>query len=243
VSRRNLADLELQQGHLGAAIAQATRAEAQFRAREDWRGLADAGVLRVQALLFAHADAQARAALQELAKPIAQASTEQQGIAALLRAELAARGGDRTASERAFAEARRFAAASGVKQLQLLVALHEPADVERLDRDTAALGNVPLRLQWAEMRMRQLTANSSGQAQAARLYRELLPLLRRGDNLRGFRLHGHGAQALAASDAAAAASARDNACRALETLRTGLPAELRAPFDAADEIRQSGTGC
>ena len=31
VSRRNLAELELQQGHLGAAIEQASKAEAQFR--------------------------------------------------------------------------------------------------------------------------------------------------------------------------------------------------------------------
>jgi eukaryotic-like serine/threonine-protein kinase len=242
VSRRNLAELELQQGHLDAAIEQAGKAEAQFRAREDWRGLADAGLLRVQALLFAHADAQARKALGELADAVTQASTEQRGIAALLQAELAARSSDRNARDRALADARRFATASGVKQLQLLVALHDTAATARLDRETSSLGNVPLRLQWSEAEMRRLIATAPGHAQAARLYRDTLPLLRRGDQLRAFQLHALGAKALSATDAAAAASARGNACRALETLRTRQPAALRASFDASDDVRQLDAG-
>lgn len=235
VSRRNLAELELQQGHLDSAIEQASKAETQFRAREDWRGLADAGLLRVQALSSARADAQARKALDELAKAVEQASTEQRGIAALLQAELA---GDPASRGRALADAQRFAAASGVKQLQLLVALHGATDMARLDRETAALGNVPLRLRWTETGMRRLAAIPDGHARAAQLYREALPLLRRGDYLRAFQLHGFGAMALSASDAAAAASARTNACRARDTLRTRLPAALRAAFDASQETRQ-----
>jgi tetratricopeptide (TPR) repeat protein len=237
VSRRNLAELELQQGHLDSAIQQAGKAEAQFRAREDWRGLADAGLLRVQALLFAHADAEARKALDELASAVQQASTEQRGIAALLRAELADRATDRSARARALAEARRFATASGVRQLQLLVALADSNDSARLDRETTALGNVPLRLQWAEAEMQRLATAPPGHAQAARLYRDVLPLLRRGDYLRAFQLHGLGAKAMA-TDAAASASARGNSCRALEALRTRMPTVLRTSFDASDDVRK-----
>ncbi|MFC5576441.1 protein kinase [Lysobacter niabensis] len=242
VSRRNLAELELQLGHLDAAIEQAGKAEAQFRAREDWRGLADAGLLRVQALLFAHADVDARKALDELASAVKQASTEQRGIAALLQAELEDRARDRAARDLALADARRLARASGVKQLQLLVALHEPADAARLDRETSTLGNVPLRLQWTEAEMRRLTATAAGHAQAARLYREALPLLRRGDYLRAFQLHALGSKALSTTDAAAGASASGNACRALEALHGHLPPALRTSFDASDEVRPLGAG-
>ncbi|HEU0306359.1 MAG TPA: tetratricopeptide repeat protein, partial [Lysobacter sp.] len=238
VSRRNLAELEFQQGHLDSAIEQAGKAETQFRAREDWRGLADAGLLRVQALLSVHANADARKALDGLSSAVAQASTEQRGIAALLRAELAGRAADRTARAAAIADARRFATASGVKQLQLLVALAESTDATRLDGATASLGNVPLRLLWAEAEMRRLASTPSGAAQAARLYRDVLPLLRRGDYRRAFQLHAFGAKALSATDAATAASARGNACRALEALRARLPAAMRATFDASDDVRQ-----
>jgi tetratricopeptide (TPR) repeat protein len=55
VSRRHLAELELRQGHLQAAIEQATKAEASFRQRKDPRGASDAGLLRVEALLAARA--------------------------------------------------------------------------------------------------------------------------------------------------------------------------------------------
>jgi hypothetical protein len=156
----------------------------------------------------------------------------------LLRAELAGRTGDRTTRAAALADARRFATASGVRQLQLLVALAESTDATRLDGDTSTLGNVPLRLLWAEAEMRRLASTPTGAAQAARLYRDVLPVLRRGDYRRAFQLHALGAKASSATDAGAAASARGNACEALEALRTRLPAAMRATFDASDEVRQ-----
>ncbi|MGH8078759.1 MAG: tetratricopeptide repeat protein, partial [Lysobacter sp.] len=87
VSRRNLAELEWLQGHLAAAITQARQAMKLFDERKDPRGLADAGLLEVQALLAARADGAASNALDKLAPSIAQAPAEQRGIAALLRAE------------------------------------------------------------------------------------------------------------------------------------------------------------
>jgi hypothetical protein len=69
-----------------------------------------------------------------------------------------------------------------------------------------------------------------------------LPLLRRGDYLRAFQVHGLGAKALSTTDAAAGASARGSSCRALEALRSRMPAALRTSFDASDEVRQLDAG-
>ncbi|MFD0739487.1 protein kinase [Lysobacter koreensis] len=241
VSRRNLAELELLQGHLDTAIEQASKAEALFGQREDARGQADAGLLRVQALLAAHADAAARTALDALAAPIAQASAEQRGIAALLRAQLARRGGDRAAQATALAEARRQAQASGVRLLQLQVALQatgsggtDPA----LDAASAALGHAGLRLQWTQAAM-QHALETRDAGTAVRLYRDALPLLRRGDTLGAAELHGLGARALTAQgDSVAAMRASDSASAAMAVLRTRMPENLRTGFDAAAQIAQ-----
>jgi len=69
-----------------------------------------------------------------------------------------------------------------------------------------------------------------------------LPLLRRGDYLRAFQVHGLAAKTLSATDAAAGASARGNACRALEALRSRMPPTLRKSFDASEEIRPLAAG-
>jgi tetratricopeptide (TPR) repeat protein len=235
VSRRNLAELELQQGHLDAAIDQAGKAEALFRERDDLRGQADAGLLRVQALMAAHADVDARKVLAELKDPIAQASSEQRGIAALLDAMLAARAGNAAASKQALAQARQFAAASGIRQLQLRVALHGTDDVAALGTQISALGHVPLRLEWAEATMVRARATPGREPDIARLYREAAPLLRRGDYGRAFRIHDLAAATL--GDPNAARSAADQACTALDKLRVHVPAALRAGFEASREIQ------
>ncbi|HEY0501961.1 MAG TPA: protein kinase [Lysobacter sp.] len=233
VSRRNLAELEWQQGHLDAAIEQAGKAETLFREREDWRGLADAGLVRVQALLAAHADADARKTLDELAKPIEQASAEQRGMAALLRAELADRSGDRAARTAALAQARQFAMASGVRQLQLQVALYEPGAGANLDRDTTALGNMPLRIRWLLASMRHAVDRNDPSAVLA-AYREAQPLLRRGDQVDAHRLHAFAARAFAATgDADHAGEAGAAAQAALKSLRAHVPAAYAPRFDAA----------
>lgn len=237
VSRRNLGELELMQGRIGAALAQLDAAAALFRQREDARGQADVGLLRAQALAAAHADAQARAALDALAPQLAQASSEQRGIAALLRAQLARAGGDRNGERAALALARREADRSGVRLLQLQVAL-QGADADgklapALEQDIAALGHAGLRLQAAGERMR--LALAAGDADAAlRAYRDAQPLLRRGDHLEAATLHALAAQAQRAQGRAPDAAASD--ARALaerQRLREQLPPPLRAGYDPA----------
>ncbi len=235
VSRRNLAELELLQGHLAAAITQSRQAMKLFDERKDPRGLADAGLIEVQALMAAYGNEAASGAMGKLAPAIAQAPAEQRGLAALLQAELARRNGDRNAQSQALAQARRHARASGVRLLQLQVAL--ASDAARtdptLDASTATLGHAALRLQWTAAAMNRAVGGGD-LTTAARLYRSALPLLRRGDNLHGHRLHALGANALSqAGDTTAARSATDTAAAALQSLRTQMPATLRQGFDTA----------
>lgn len=233
VSRRNLAELELQQGRIGAAIEQAAKAETLFREREDWRGLADAGLVRAQALLAVQADAPARQALTILAPAIERASAEQQGIAALLRALLADRANDQAAFAKAIDEARQLARLSGVKQLQLQVALHDPQPGLDLDPETRELGHVPLRLQWLGIDMQRALQRGDAAAAAA-TYRDALPLLRRGDSLEAVSLHALGARAYAALNDTARADAAERALRvAQQQLRKHAPEDLREVVAAA----------
>jgi eukaryotic-like serine/threonine-protein kinase len=96
VSLRNLAELDLWQGRIANSMAQAERAEALFRQREDQRGETDTALLRVQALLASRADVEAGKILAALREPLQHASSEQQAIAALLDAAVARRACDRT---------------------------------------------------------------------------------------------------------------------------------------------------
>ncbi|HVR82614.1 MAG TPA: protein kinase, partial [Luteimonas sp.] len=237
VSRRHLAELELQQGHLQAAIEQAGKAEASFRQREDPRGASDAGLLQVDALLAAHADDAARVALDALAPALAESSSEQRAIALVLRAELASRRGDKSAATLALRQARQLTATSGIRQLQLLIALAgarlASTPAASLDEATSALGNVEMRLQWLELAMRQALA-ARDPVHAATAYKEAAGLLRAGDSLHASALHVLGAAARAArGDAAGASAAQARADEAMTTLRAAMPEKLRAGFDAA----------
>ncbi|UHQ22113.1 tetratricopeptide repeat protein [Lysobacter sp. 5GHs7-4] len=239
VSRRNLAELALLQGRYDEALNQAGKAEALFRQRQDPRGIADAGLLRAQTLIAAGARPDAGKALDAIAASVAQAPAEQRGIDALLRAELARQGGDGKAAAQHLAAARRYADASGVRLLRLQVgleAIKAGAGAATIGAEVAALGNVALRLDWAEAAIVQdLGARDAGAA--VKRYREIQPLLRRGDYAGAFRLHELGAQALTqAGDAAAAARARDDAVAALQRVRERLPAPLRGGFDSAPQI-------
>lgn len=239
VSRRNLAELELWQGHVSAALAQSDAALASFRQREDDRGTSDAALLRIQALLVAHADTQAQSELDALADLLATASGEQRAIAAIVRAELADRRGDKAGAVAARAEAARLSDSSGVRQLQLQVALQR-ADEGRLaaslDADTAALGHAGLRLRWLELDMRAALARQAP-ARAVQDYREAQNALRKGDYARAYWLHALGARALADSgDPVRARDAIAAADSALSTLREGMPKALLHGFDAAPEV-------
>ncbi|MFD0322570.1 protein kinase domain-containing protein [Lysobacter gummosus] len=235
VSRRNLAELELMQGRIGAALQQIDQAGALFAQRRDARGQVDVGLLRAQALLRADADGDARKALDALAPQVAAASSEQRGIAALLRAQLARRAGDRDGERRAHADAQRDARQSGVRVLQLQTALQSTAAGQMpdpaLDAQIAALGHAGLRLQWAQARMRAALTHDDA-ATALQVYRDAQPLLRRGDNIEAGALHSLAAQAQrAAGDDAAAANADAQALAAQQRLREQLPPALRAGHD------------
>ena len=235
VSRRHLAELELLQGHLGASLEQAGKAEALFRQREDARGQADAALLGVQALLAMHADADATRALDALAPTLAQASSEQRAIAASLRAQLAQARGDAAAARSQLAEAARLASASGAKALQLQVALQGP-DAGTLDVDTRTLGHAALRLRWLETAMTNALARGDAPAAVA-AYRDAQTRLRAGDFQRAPQLHALGARALAATgDKPGAATATAAAARAHAQLRAQIPDARRAIFDAASRL-------
>ncbi|KRD30422.1 serine/threonine protein kinase [Lysobacter sp. Root916] len=239
VSRRNLAELALMQGHYDEALSQAGKAEALFRQRQDPRGIADAGLLRAQTLIATGAGADALRALDAIAASVAQAPAEQRGIDGLLRAELARQGGDAKAAAQHLAQARRYADASGVRLLRLQVSLEAVkagANASALGTEVAALGHVALRLDWSEVAIAQALAARDPDG-ATKRYREVLPLLRRGDYAGAYRLHELGAQALSqAGDAGAAANARDDAVAALRRVRERMPANLLGGFEAAPQI-------
>lgn len=239
VSHRHIAELELLQGRPVLAIAAATKAEALFQQREDAHGRADAALIRVQALLAAHADEAAREALDALAGTLADASREQRAIAALLRAQLARQAGDAAKDAQWLAQARDLAAAAGIKSLQLQAAL-QAADARgtaALKSDILRLGNATLRLRWLEKTMAEALAAGKVQA-AVDAYRDVQPTLRSGSFLRARHLHALGAVALArAGDAPGAAAAEAASERALAQLRAQVPASQLVAFDAAENAR------
>jgi tetratricopeptide (TPR) repeat protein len=224
VSRRNLAELELAQGHVAAAITQAQTAQALFNAREDRRGESDAGLLHVRALLAAGARSDARRELAKLGAALRDASTEQHALAQLATAGIATQ--DRKDAQAALAlrTAKTLAARSGVRQLQLQVLLEQTNADAEADAQTRTLGNASLRLQWLEQAMRAALA-SGDRAKAEAHYREALAWLRNGDALRAEHLHALGAQAT--RDPADAAVARDRANAARAAFHDALPPALR----------------
>ncbi|MFP5374125.1 MAG: protein kinase domain-containing protein [Gammaproteobacteria bacterium] len=240
VSHRNLAELDLVQGRIRAALQQARTARELFRQREDQRGQADAGLLEVQALLAAHADGEASAVLEALAPLLEGASAEQRAIARLLRAQLHARAGAAGDAAAALEAAARLAAGSGVRSLQLQIALERARLAGRpdpsLEQDIRALGHAGLRLAWLEWRMR--TALARGRPdEALAAWDQARGLLRAHEYLRAHVLLRLAGEAhAAAGDAAAAAAARGDAARALTALRNQVPEPLRPAFDLAEGI-------
>ncbi len=237
VSRRNLAELDLLQGRLGSALQQAAQAEAAFRQRDDVRGRTDAALLRAEASLAAAAPDAAGQVLETLEDDLSRASLEQQAIASLLRSRVAAARGERRNAARALREARDAARRSGVRELQLRIALEEALDnasrIAALDAPTAALGHASLRLAWLRERMR--TALQQGDAPAAMAaYREAGALLRGSEAPHMPVVHALGAQARRlAGDAAGADAAQARADQAHAAIRDALPESLRSGFDTA----------
>lgn len=230
VSRRNLAELELQQGHLRAAIDQASKAEAAFRQREDLRGVSDAGLLRAEALLVGGDSAAAAKALDALSADIAAASTEQQGIAEWLRARIALQHNDAPAFVGHLRRARTLAETSGVRLLQLrveLLAARDRADaLAALDAPTAALGHVGLRMDWLAQALSAAVARRDA-ATARSTYDEVVTRTRAGDVAQAEALHRLGARARAlAGDEAGSRAALARADEAARIAAMPSPAAV-----------------
>jgi tetratricopeptide (TPR) repeat protein len=237
VSRRNLAELDLLQGRLQSALAQAGQAEAAFRQRDDVRGRTDAALLRAEGYLGAGALQQAGEVLDAVDVELARASLEQQAIAKLLRSRVAGARGDARAAAAALRDAQRAAQASGVRQLQLRIALEQAqgnaARLEALDAPTAALGHAALRLAWLREHMRAALRRDDPAAAVA-AYREATGLLRGADAPFAPQLHALGARARRlASDAAGADAAQARATQARAAQRDAMPEDLRRGYDMA----------
>lgn len=231
VSRRNLAELALMQGDVAGSLAQADKAIALFRQREDRRGEADTRLLRVQALLAAGAGTDAQRELRPLEAGDAGASREQRARVEIVRAELALHADQTREASAALDRAQPLADASGVRELQLRVALLrariDPRADAGLDAATAALGNAELRLDWLTLAMQRALAAHDAAA-ALRAYREATSLMRGNEVLDAAQIHTLGARARRlAGDNPAAADAERAATVALASFRAKLPADLR----------------
>jgi tetratricopeptide (TPR) repeat protein len=227
VTRRNLAELELLQGRFAAALEQLGRAQALFAERDDHRGLADAALLRAHIHVMAMDGAGALAALDEAAELLAQASSEQQAIAALLRVQALRLNGDGDAAA-ALAQAETLARAAGVRVLQLQARVLAQEAPGALDEELHALGHRPLWL------LRQATLLAAADATPAR-YREIAQALAQdGDYARAWQLHRLGAAVLRARDLPDEARAADQAAaREARRVIEAAPESLRDPLTRA----------
>lgn len=222
VSGRNLAELDLVEGHLRDAQGHIGRARGLFAEREDQRGLVDIGLLQARLQIAARDRAAALATLDALDKSGSQASEEQKATTLLLRAEAGKGDADTLVA------ARKLAEQSGVRALlvQMLIALRQASADE-----VRALGNLPLQLDWLSTEIHALSSTDT--PQAARLYADARTLLRdHPDALAAFDLHRLGNKVLADADPALAAEARRDAAQALAALREGATPAQRETIDA-----------
>ncbi len=241
VSQRHLAELDLWQGHFDAAMASAMRARSSFESRSDARGMADAALLHIEAQLLSGDISAANQALDALQGALVQAGAEQRAAAQSLHATVAFAQGRQDDAVKALQQARRLAAESGVRQLQLRIELQavrvatDPAAaLQALAVPTATLGHAGLRLAWLQQRMALALENRDTKAALA-AYQEASSLLRAGDFRDAATLHELGARArsLVGDEAGArAARARANDARALPATRPAPPVK-RSTSDGA----------
>jgi tetratricopeptide (TPR) repeat protein len=230
VSRYYLAELAHAQGRLGDALATLDGAQSLFASRKDRRGLVDVALLRARVLVDAGAY---DAAKQALAQAGGDLGNEQRAAAALLRARFARQAGDGPAEATALAQARQAADASGMQAMKLRVAIaSDPGDA--LDEATRELGHFGVRLDWLRAAMRRALARGDA-GEAAKHYAQARSLLKGHESaVQAVELHALGARALAASDAAAAGHARQQATTARERQLAALPEAMRASFPTTD---------
>lgn len=231
VSRRNLAELAWLRGDLQAALSQLEAAATLFDERDDRRGKIDLGLLQARLQLAAGRPQAAAAAVAEQAAELAQASPEQQALAALLRADAAERQADRAAAAAALQQAVEAAAAAGVRSLQWAVELRASTPSVALPAALEAADHRPLRLAWLA---RQLAALTPAEAWAA--YQQASAWLSATpDYVDAWRIHALGARACRAAAGNDCGVPKQRAEDALARLRAGTPEAWQDDLQASAE--------
>ncbi len=253
VTSTYLAELALAEGRYADALGQAQHAGEIFARRADKRGTAEAQLLTTRTQIELGSAIAAKAALAPIV--VDELGAEQHAIALLCQAQVALLEGDGAAASVKFGEARKLAeqAHAGVLALETRLAqarasvLHgdaTQAPIADLLAATAKLGHVPLRLAAAELAQAQ-ALRADRAAEAAKRYREALPVLRQvGRWHNASALHTLGATALTLAGATAEAeAARAAAIAARAAVLDAAPPAARTQFaQYLDEIATAETG-
>lgn len=223
VSQRNLAELDLLNGDLVAALSHQQAAADLFSERDDLRGGFDAKLLRARIALAALALDEAEQLLAELLPQQADVSLEQQVLLTLLRADLAGWQGDSALRASLLEQAVSPAERSGIRSVQLAVAARQQPEQEAIADELQAFGHRPLQLRWVSEMMSSTAAKPEHYQRAQALLAEL------PDFVDAWHLHAQGAELLARhDDQSGAESARTRSHAALERLLQRTPEPWQA---------------
>ncbi|HKE48532.1 MAG TPA: protein kinase, partial [Rhodanobacteraceae bacterium] len=242
VAHTNLADLGLLEGTFADAINHADRAEEAFQRRSDQRGEIEANLIRAR-IALALGDAAACDKALAAIPADADISGEQRAGMQLAAARRAYLGGDKVTGAAKLDEAAKTAADAhagvlafriGIERARRALEAGQGAEAERqlaaLRKETTLLGQVPLRLELAELDI-AASIRANRRSEAVNRYREALPLLRdAGRYAYATTLHTLGTRALPAGAEASAATA------AAVAARTRMLAD--APPGAKDGLQQ-----
>jgi tetratricopeptide (TPR) repeat protein len=247
VAHTNLAELALAEGNYADAATHAARAEDAFRRRSDRRGEIETNLLEARIALATGTFAAADKALAAI--PDDPGTAKEQRAAYLLAvARRAYLGGDAKTGAARLDEAAKLASDAhlGVAEFRIGIERARQAlaagDIKQADpiiatlrSGTTMLGQVPLRLELAELEI--ASALRAGRRNDAALrYRETLPLLRdAGRYAHATTLHALGARAL--PPGAEARAATDAAKSARDALLADAPADAKATLEHELDLR------
>ena len=247
VAHTNLAELALAEGNYGDALKHAARAEDAFKRRSDRRGEIEANLIEARIALATGALAAADQAVAAIPDDSGIAK-EQRAAYLLAVARRAYLGGDAKAGAAKLDEAAKLAADAhlGVAEFRIGIERARQAlaagDVKTADpviaslrAQTTMLGQVPLRLELAELEI--ASALRAGRRNDAALgYRQTLPALRdAGRYAFATTLHALGARALPSGAEASAASEAAKSARA--AVVSDAPADAKATLEHQLDLR------
>jgi tetratricopeptide (TPR) repeat protein len=247
VAHTNLAELALAEGNYGDAAKHAARAEDAFKRRSDRRGQVEANLIDARIALATGALDAADKALAAIPDDTSIAK-EQRAAYVLATARRAYLGGDAKTGVAKLDEAATLAkdAHLGVAEFRIGIERARQAlaagDVKSADAiilalraETTMLGQVPLRLELAELEIAS-ALRAGHRNDAALRYRDTLPLLREvGRYAYATTLHALGARALPSG--AEATAAMDAAKSARAALLTDAPADAKATLEHELDLR------